>query len=467
VSPANRWVLRLTVTVGMVAVAALFAAGVSSGETSPAMPGDDSPPAEIHTTRDVPVDIPAATDPLRLRSCLVEAPPMTLGGWEMTAMVGLASTGEELWSMEPDRLVAPASVLKLVTAQAALAVLGPDFRFRTEVVEGAEPGEWWLVGGGDPTLSRTARNERTYYRDPARLIDLAEGLRDNGVNGPGGSPVTRLGIDNSRYAAFADWDETWRPNAWNFGFVAPVSALMTDGARVAPSVRLAARSNDPVGQTTDAFVQAVTTVTGSTPVETIRGVAPSGGRVVAFVESPALPVLLDQMIRDSDNQIAEALIREVALALDQTSIDEALRAGLPDSPELLSGFVGVDGSGLSTANAMSARLAVAVIAQVMESEWADAIVSVLARPGEPGSLVQRFRGLPDETTGSIRGKTGSLDQVRSLAGVIEGDDTLVFAVFVSGPAVDDRARDLIDSLVTQFHSCGENLAPHSPQQPGE
>jgi serine-type D-Ala-D-Ala carboxypeptidase/endopeptidase (penicillin-binding protein 4) len=421
----------------------------------------------MYTTVDFDVQKPAATDPFRLRSCLVDTPAEGPGQGDMTAMVSLAPTGEELWSVEPDRLVVPASVLKLVTAQAALTVLGPDFRFRTEIVEGTQPGEWWLVGGGDPTLSRTGRNEATYYRDPARLIDLAEGLRSAGGDGLEGLPVTRLGIDQSRYSAFSEWDSTWRPNAWRLGFVAPVSALMTDGARLEPSQRIGVRSSDPVGQTTDAFIEALATVTGSRPVETVRGSAPSGARVVASVESPALPTLIDQMIRDSDNQIAEALIREVALALDTTSVDEALRAGLPDSPELVSGFVGVDGSGLSTTNIMSARLAVAVMAQAIESKWSEILVSGLARPGQPGSLLQRFRGLPEEVTESIRGKTGSLEQVRSLAGVIDGEQRLVFAVFISGESVDDRARDLIDSLVAQFHSCGENLAPHAPQRAGE
>ncbi len=53
----------------------------------------------------------------------------------------------------------PASTTKLITARAALEILGGDYRFQTrllvsgEVHESALHGDLYLVGGGDPTLS--------------------------------------------------------------------------------------------------------------------------------------------------------------------------------------------------------------------------------------------------------------------------------------------------------------------------
>jgi D-alanyl-D-alanine carboxypeptidase/D-alanyl-D-alanine-endopeptidase (penicillin-binding protein 4) len=68
-------------------------------------------------------------------------------------------TGQTVASHHADQAAfIPASVLKVPTAVAARAILGPDHRFRTEVrFEGTRTGPVWngtlaLVGGGDPVL---------------------------------------------------------------------------------------------------------------------------------------------------------------------------------------------------------------------------------------------------------------------------------------------------------------------------
>lgn len=188
--------------------------------------------------------------------------------------------------------------------------------------------------------------------------------------------------------------------------------------------------------------------------------------MLAKVSSPPLSVLVDQMIRDSDNQIAEALIREVAVALSVTDVDEAARQGLSlDTPDR-DLFFADDGSGLSQRNAMTATMATAVMADLLVDAAAATIVGALPTPGDQGSLLTRFADVPDLWS-DILGKTGSLVGVRSLAGVINADDVLVFSVFVSGPRVDDASREIIDSLVAGFHTCGANLAHLVPTEPGD
>lgn len=61
----------------------------------------------------------------------------------------------------------------MLTAAAALAVLGADFRASTRVVAGAEPGTIVLVGGGDLTLSRLPSGQEPVYTGAAHLDDLA------------------------------------------------------------------------------------------------------------------------------------------------------------------------------------------------------------------------------------------------------------------------------------------------------
>lgn len=406
-------------------------------------------------------------EPVRIRTCQVEPGVGPESGIELAGSVALRDTGEVLWEVGAESPVVPASILKLVTARAALRVLGPEFRFSTHVVEGSQPGDMWLVGGGDPTLTRTRPGASTYYTNPANLADLVGQVIDARGDAPASEAFARLGIDTSRYDAFPEWNDTWRPTAAALGFVAPVTALMVDGGRLAPAERLAQRSTDPVGQATNAFVRQLAERTGFWRTDVITGKAPSGTRVIAEVSSPPLSVLIDQMIRDSDNQIAEALIREVALALSVDSFDVAAREGFDTSIfDVIPRFFADDGSGLSQENVMTPAFATQFLVDLFADSDMGVVIDALPRPGEPGSLARRFVGL-DESWPDVSGKTGSLIGVRSLAGLIDGVDPLVYSLFVTGPEVDDQSRDVLDRLVAEFHACGENLAHWVPTEPGE
>ena len=73
----------------------------------------------------------------------------------------LDQNGETLFASPlAETALCPASSLKTVTTGAALAILGPDFRFETQIAataaltpEGVVQGDLILIGGGDPTLS--------------------------------------------------------------------------------------------------------------------------------------------------------------------------------------------------------------------------------------------------------------------------------------------------------------------------
>ena len=69
------------------------------------------------------------------------------------------ATGRVVSAHDPDTLRIPASTTKLITALAALEILGPDYRFETSLLATGEvhqttlDGDLYIVGGGDPTLS--------------------------------------------------------------------------------------------------------------------------------------------------------------------------------------------------------------------------------------------------------------------------------------------------------------------------
>lgn len=74
---------------------------------------------------------------------------------------GIATYAEdpqlEIFNLQADTRLTPASTLKLLTTAAALEQLGPDFRFETNLFvptpkDGIVQGPLYIQGGGDPTL---------------------------------------------------------------------------------------------------------------------------------------------------------------------------------------------------------------------------------------------------------------------------------------------------------------------------
>src|SRR5437762_2784969 len=80
-------------------------------------------------------------------------------------------------------------------AAAALKVLGPQFRIRTTVVQGATAGQVVLVGGGDPTLASAPPTG--FVPAPASLPQLARSTA-SALRAAGTTKVT-LGYDTSLF----------------------------------------------------------------------------------------------------------------------------------------------------------------------------------------------------------------------------------------------------------------------------
>jgi len=99
---------------------------------------------------------------------------------------GVADSGGRIIdACNPDQSLVPASVLKIATVSAALAILGPDYRFRTEFFLDS-PGNLFIKGFGDPTL---------FSEEITGIVDQ---LRQQGVR-----RVQTLFIDTSAFALSA------------------------------------------------------------------------------------------------------------------------------------------------------------------------------------------------------------------------------------------------------------------------
>ena len=170
-------------------------------------------------------------------TAVLSAPDLSRGFWGIE-IVSLSPDGKAdkvsgkiLYSQNADKLFTPASNTKLFTTAAALALIGPDYKFRTTVETtgtldryGRLNGDLVLVGHGDPNLSgrelpydlRTQRNE-----DPIQALEaLADALVQKGVKFVDGDIVA----DDS-YFAFERYGEGWSQDDLVWADGAPVSAL--------------------------------------------------------------------------------------------------------------------------------------------------------------------------------------------------------------------------------------------------
>lgn len=450
-------VATILVWAGAAGVTASVSNVAQTPSPAPAMATEESRDSEevvadpVAMARVIPVDLPRDS---RIRTCSVPGELLDTDGASLTAAVNLVSTGETLLDRDGSALRSPASVVKLLTAVAAWRVLGPDHRLETTVVRGG-PGEVWLVGGGDPTLTRSPQSN--YYDSTASLPELARATVE--AVATRGETVTVVHVDDSRYAEFPTWDDSWRTNAWALGYIAPVTSVQVDGDRTIPNGRLSARSGDPVGRAANWFADALATE-GLPQRPSYAGLSSApDGEVIARVSSAPIEDLIGIMLLDSDNTLAEVLAREVALALQSTTIGDALVSGAQvpglTSPDL----VIHDGSGLSPLNQVSSGHVLAILHAITSDSELQEMVAHLPLAGETGSLQRRFLAAGSDAAGVVRAKTGSIAGVRSLAGLIDlHEDQLAFSINVSGPAVSDATRDRIDQLVAALYSCGENLA---------
>jgi D-alanyl-D-alanine carboxypeptidase/D-alanyl-D-alanine-endopeptidase (penicillin-binding protein 4) len=449
------------VVLGSGAVALGASVGTSaSASTLPTMSASSTPTPSRTTPpppapRPVPAAAPAAA---RLRTCSVSglAQDGRLGNLE--AQVVNAKTGEVLFDRNGAKPGPTASVLKTLTSAAALKVLGPDYRVSTTVVKGSAPGQIVLVGGGDVTLSRLPDGQASFYTGAPKIQDLANQAKQ----AMGGQPITSIVVDTSLFGAPV-WQPSWDEHEERVveGSTSYITALQVDGDRNDPTAIESPRSTDPVGRAVQYFQQYL-----GTNVPVTQGTAPAGAQQLAAVQSQPVTALIDQAMSVSDNTIMEELARLVAIKTGAGNTFAAENAGV------ISGLKGygidttgihiADGSGLSGDNAVPPSYLTRLFVKVLNRESGLGVVyDGLPVAGQSGTLApgyDRFTGANAAARGAVHAKTGWINNGYTLAGIVNAADgtPLTFAVFALGP-VSDNAKQAIDTLVTGFYHCGDNL----------
>jgi D-alanyl-D-alanine carboxypeptidase/D-alanyl-D-alanine-endopeptidase (penicillin-binding protein 4) len=350
-------------------------------------------------------------------------------GPRVNALVVDAATGATLYDSNAALPTIPASTTKVFTAAAALEALGPEHRLTTTIVSQAPPengvldGDLIVVGGGDPTLTNDPTPES--YPKPATLASLVRLVRKAGVRKVTGDLVVDATLFDGPGLA-----PGWKLTYVSEGSVAPIRAFMVDGGRV--RIDDDARNAEPDLAGAVKLRNALRDA-GITIGDTLRrGAAPPQATTLAQVTSPTVASLVERMLTRSDNELAESLARHVALARGASADFAGVASAVPatvrdlgaDPPSLH------DGSGLSRLNRVTPAQLVGVLSVAVREARLGAVLTGLPVAAFSGTLSTRYDTAPSSTAaGRVRAKTGSLDNVATLAGVVEtrSGRLLVFA----------------------------------------
>jgi D-alanyl-D-alanine carboxypeptidase/D-alanyl-D-alanine-endopeptidase (penicillin-binding protein 4) len=455
----------------------------------------------------------------RAMDSIADAPQFRNGHWGI--LVVDPATSDTLYSRNAGKLFMPASNQKIITAAVALALLGPDFVYRTPVVaqgtlqDGVLQGHLAIAGRGDPTISG-----RVFGDAMLPLRRLADSLWNRGLRHVVGDVVADgnafpdgvLGFGwtysdlESGYSAAIDellFNEGVSTIVARGGAnVGDLATLGTRPARTFPRVRGEVRTvprpapNDSAARrpaisarkdtVTGEIVVTGTVAVGDSATDEVTHRDPSAAFVAAFREalrdrgiridqqdartlartdtlavlvSPPMREILPVLMKPSQNQVAEMLLKTIGLERGErgTAAEgrRLVERQLAEWGAVEGGYVVRDGSGLSRYDYVSPETLIRVLDAMRRSPHFTAFYESMPIGGVDGTLRNRMRGTPAER--NVRAKTGSVAQSRSLSGYVRtaSGRTLLFSTLANNWTV--PARDVeraADSLVVRMARLG-------------
>ncbi|AQS36017.1 D-alanyl-D-alanine carboxypeptidase, serine-type, PBP4 family [Shewanella psychrophila] len=428
-------------------------------------------------------------------------------------------TGDTIFQQNPDTLLLPASTMKLLTAVAATASLGSDFRFSTRVYStlpikgGVIAGDIYISFSGDPTLKAT------------ELRSLLKQLTDQGLYRIEGN-VYLIGQANEQLQAPGwVWDDL------GICYAAPVSDFVLNGncvhGKLSPklasnqsqltvpgyvpisitntsvfdklgsekfcqldlqrlsgnhfslsgcysgsqAIKLAIAITDP-----GLFMQeSVEQVLKSSQIQlqgkiSIKHQLPTKTRLIAAHESAPLSDLVRTMLIKSDNLIADSLLKQLGQKTFQrpgnfSNGSRALKEILSSEGIVLTHAQIVDGSGLSRYNLLSARQLSQVLSLIYTDPRFAQLIDSLPVAGVSGTLKYKTSFNKPPLREHIMAKTGSMQGVDNLAGFIRSDtqDDTLFVILENGQSPLEKKQQQAPFSALFLHSLMDNpLAQHAP-----
>ena len=428
---------------------------------------------------------------------------------------------ERLFELNPQTLLVPASTAKIVSAVSAADAVGWDYTFATDVratapvVNGVLTGDLIVAGSGDPTPEGRAGDSLQVWVDALKAGGLTrvEGRvigDDDAIEEPrpalawtwddlgyvSGSLFGALNAAENRMAvtvtpgtgegapATVSVDEYARDRplvnrATTTTATAPflwpeqrpgepaltIAGFIRPGAR---PVRLLVSTGNPTqwfaSLFRDRLIRGGIEVTGR--AADIDDVLPPPDRAAATVlythRSQPLSAIVVPMMKESINLYGEALMRLNAAPGAPATNDAALAGlrnrlaawGIPSDGEQL-----VDGSGLSRRDVIAPEVLYLLLKKMFEPTGASPFMAALPVAGMDGSLAGRMKNT--RAQGNLRAKTGTMSNIRTLAGYVTTRDGEHLAVVVMVNNYEGAGADATESI----DRMGVRLADFSRKPP--
>ncbi len=373
-------------------------------------------------------------------------------GTDFAMLVVDGATGEVVSEHRSDNPQMPASSMKVITAVTALATMQPDSAFTTTVLRGADDsGRIGLVlrGGGDPLLTRSDLQDLA--------ADTAASLRQ--VPSTGARPKATLRVDRTLFP------ETEAAPGWTTSYIPYVAAPVQSLAL------LGDYSRDPSANAASAFAGYLRGHGVRVRIEApVTEPTPADAQVLARSSEHDLGDAVRTMLSDSENNVAEVVHRQVALAkglpADWSGAQQAAEAILRDLGLEPSGQQLMDGSGLSRKDRVTPAFLVSVLrhARVQDPKpfttmFEEDALPVAGRTGTLNTTAGRFVTKHARcAVGQAQAKTGSLSDAIALAGTVTTVDgrERIFTMLVNHrpqqyPIL--QTRQVLDGLVATINGC--------------
>jgi serine-type D-Ala-D-Ala carboxypeptidase/endopeptidase (penicillin-binding protein 4) len=504
-STVRRGIRTLSIATTALASAVLIG-GVTSSSSSQAAPGA----------------APAA-DPVQSLSTDLNAILAQPGAAGETASVQVSTAdGQVLYSHEASRRLNPASNMKLFTSATALDVLGPDFRFRTDVSTngsrafGVLRGNLYLRGKGDPTMlasdydalaTQVARSgvrvvagklvaddtyfdhtrlgvgwswddEPYYYSQQASALTVAPDTDyDNGTvivetrpgSAPGAKPrltlVPATGYVHliNRATTSSGTTDTISVDREHGNNNIVVTGTIGTGHTAADQEW--ATVWEPAGYAADVFRRALAHHGVRVLGHTGYAATPAGTHSLATHASMTLAQMYVPFLKLSNNGHAEALVKTMGA---EASHDGSWDAGLQVVASHLASFgvdpsviQQVDGSGLSRMDLVPADQIIHLLVAAQGKPWFQTWYNALPIAGNPDRMIGgtlRNR-LAGTPAAGMHGKTGSLTGVSALSGyVTDADGQRLIFSVVQNNYVNFSAKSLEDQVAIRVAEYGTGAA---------
>jgi D-alanyl-D-alanine carboxypeptidase/D-alanyl-D-alanine-endopeptidase (penicillin-binding protein 4) len=476
-----------------------FLAAACGAKTPPAI----ITPPPVDNTRQLQTDLIAAT----------KMPGVQRATWGI-AVQSLARS-ERLFDLNPQILMVPASVAKLVSVATAVDAVGWDYRFTTTlratgpIEGGALHGDLLVVGSGDPAIGGRGGDDFTAW------IDALKGAGIHRIDG------RIVGVDDSyeepRPGFAWSWDDLGYSTGAIFGALnlaenrltvtvapgavagAPTSLAFNVDAQdlpitnrsitgapgsmtlVWPEMRPGETMLTIAGSVPAGGMPATLTVSAGNPTawfarmlrrrliasgievagpavdgDDVSITSPDAAAILHTYRSHPLSEIAQPLLKESINLYGEAVQRLNASGPPPRTNDQALegiKQRLVSWGVSADAFQLVDGSGLSRRDVLAPEALLTVLTRMYDPAGHSPWMTALPIAGIDGTLAARMKGTPGENT--IRAKTGTMSNVRSLAGyaTARSGEVLAFVAIVNNfEGTGAQANAALDAIAVRLAS---------------